>query len=156
MTSRRHKTIEYVRTLLLEYRSPRQLALAVSLGIFIGSTPLWGLHTLLSIGLAFLFRLNKTAVVVASFLPSSWLAPVLIFSDLQAGSLILYRSPADLSLHEIRKAFASPDWHVMMHEYLAPYFLGAVAVAFFLAFVAYWVTLWIARAAEKRKEEDPA
>lgn len=39
--------------------SPKKKALSISLGLFVGLSPFWGLHTLLVLGGAFLLKLNK-------------------------------------------------------------------------------------------------
>jgi len=146
-----------VHTLLLDYRSPRQLAFAVSLGIFIGASPLWGLHTLLAVGAAFLFKLNKSAVLLASFISNPWFAPFLIYADLHLGSLLIRGQSAPLALHEIKVVFKHADWHHLLESYLVPYFWGAFLLAFLLAVCCYFLTLLVSRRAgarEKGQEPD--
>lgn len=45
--------------------SPHAIAGGVAIGIFVGFTPLWGVKTLLSLGLAYAFRCNPIAAVIA-------------------------------------------------------------------------------------------
>jgi uncharacterized protein (DUF2062 family) len=134
-----------LRKLLLQYKSPRQLAFAVALGIFIGSSPLWGLHSLLAIGSAFVLRLNKSAVLLASFISNPWIAPFLIFASLETGSLILHGHASLLSYGEIQSLLSNPDWKDLFSDYFVPYFCGAFLVALVLAFITYWIVLWMAR-----------
>ena len=54
---------EQFRSIWLSHTSPRKLALALALGVFLGASPLWGLHTLLAIAMSFLFGLNKPATL---------------------------------------------------------------------------------------------
>lgn len=132
--------------LLLEYKSPRQLAFAVALGTYVGASPLWGLHTALAVGLAFLFRLNKPAVVIASyFICLPWFLPFLIFGSLEIGSLLLYGHPAPLALSQVKIMLKDPDWHQILNVYLEPYFLGSFLVALIPAFCFYLITLLITR-----------
>ena len=140
------KTKKILLNLLLEYNSPRQLAFAVALGIYVGASPLWGLHTVLAVGLAFLFRLNKSAVIVASyFIANPVFLPIILFASLQGGSLILYGHPAPLALPEIRTLLQDPNWHRLLDAYLVPYFVGAFIVGLVPAILSYWITLWVSR-----------
>ena len=139
------KLLNTLRNLLIEYKSPRKLAFAVALGIFTGTSPLWGLHLLLAIGLAFLFRLNKSAVVFSTLISNPWFAPLLIFCSLQTGSLILHGHSAPLALYHIKTILKNPDWQHLLEKYLQPYFWGAFFVGFVLAFCSYWLPLWICR-----------
>lgn len=54
----------YVRLLTIQ-DTPHSIALGVAIGIFFGFTPLWSLKTLLSIGVAWLFRSNKIAAAIS-------------------------------------------------------------------------------------------
>lgn len=55
-----------IRVLLSENTSPRELALAGALGVFIGTLPLIGVHTLAILIAAGFLRLNRIAAVTAS------------------------------------------------------------------------------------------
>lgn len=56
---------EYGAKLLVLPDAPHSIALGAAIGAFFGFTPLFGLKTLLSLGLAALLRVNKIAAVVA-------------------------------------------------------------------------------------------
>lgn len=45
--------------------SPHAIAGGVAIGVFVGFTPLWGIKTLLSLGLAYGLRCNPIAAVIA-------------------------------------------------------------------------------------------
>lgn len=133
------------RSLWLSHTSPRRLACALALGVFIGAGPLWGLHTVIAIGLSFLFGLNKPAAVFGTLISNPLFAPFLIFVSLESGSWLLYDHPPPLSLPQIREHIRSPDWQELLNEYLLPYGVGSVLVALVLAFLTFWVSLWAAR-----------
>jgi uncharacterized protein (DUF2062 family) len=130
-------------SLLLAHGSPPRVSLAAALGVFIGCSPLWGFHTILAIGLSFLLGLNKPAVVFGTFVPSPWFAPFLVFSSLEAGSLLLYGHSAPLSRLEIRTLLDDPHWQHILQHYLLPYVAGSVLVGLALAFVTFWIVLWV-------------
>jgi uncharacterized protein (DUF2062 family) len=68
---------------------PSRIALALAVGVFIGCTPFYGLQTLLSLGLAMLFHLNKAATVTGAWLILPWLAPFVYGFALHVGGLIV-------------------------------------------------------------------
>jgi uncharacterized protein (TIGR03546 family) len=140
---------EQFRSLWNSHTSPRKIAIALAVGVFIGSSPLWGLHTLLAIGACFLMGLNKPATLFGTLVSNPIMAPFLIFFSLETGSWVLYGRAAQLSLQEIREHFRSPHWQDLLNEYVLPYCVGSVIVALVLAFVTFWVALWIARSYRK-------
>ncbi len=52
-------------TLMTIADTPHSIALGSAIGIFFGFTPLWSLKTLLSIGIAWIFKSNKIAAAIA-------------------------------------------------------------------------------------------
>ena len=136
---------EAFRSLWLSHISPRKLALALALGVFLGASPLWGFHTLLAIALCSVLGLNKPAAVIGTLVSNPLFAPFLVFFSLETGSWLLYNRAALLSLRDIRQIFKGPDWHDVLREYLLPYCVGSVVVGLLLAFITFWICLWIAR-----------
>jgi uncharacterized protein (DUF2062 family) len=137
---------EQFRSIWLSHSSPRRLAFGLALGVLIGSSPLWGFHTLIAVGLSLLFSLNKPAVLFGTLVSNPVSAPFLIFFSLEAGSVFLYGRPAHLSFREIKDLIERPEWHEVLKDFLLPYCVGSVLVGLVLAFLTFWVTLWFARA----------
>jgi uncharacterized protein (DUF2062 family) len=69
--------------------SPVRIALALAVGVFISCTPFYGLQTLLSLGVATLFRLNKVAMITGTWLNLPWFAPLVYGLALRVGTLIV-------------------------------------------------------------------
>jgi uncharacterized protein (DUF2062 family) len=145
MPVRQTKIREQFRSLWSAHTSPQKLALALAVGVFLGASPLWGFHTLLAIALCFLVDLNKPATLFGTLVSNPFFAPFLIFFSLEAGSWLLYDRAAHLSLKEIKENLRSPHWQDLLNEYLLPYCVGSVIVGLALAFVTFWVALWVAR-----------
>jgi uncharacterized protein (TIGR03546 family) len=145
MPVRQTKIREQFRSLWSAHTSPQKLALALAVGVFLGASPLWGFHTLLAIALCFLVDLNKPATLFGTLVSNPFLAPFLIFFSLETGSWLLYDRAAPLSLKEIKENLRSPHWQDLLNEYLLPYCVGSVIVGLALAFVTFWVALWVAR-----------
>ncbi|MCJ8154453.1 DUF2062 domain-containing protein [Chryseobacterium sp. SSA4.19] len=66
--------------------SNRTKAFSIALGVFIGFSPFWGFHTLLTISLSVLFKLNKVLAFVASNVSLPPFIPLIIAASLFLGS----------------------------------------------------------------------
>jgi uncharacterized protein (DUF2062 family) len=66
--------------------TPAQQACAVALGIFIGCTPLYGLHLTLALLLGTLFGLNRVKVYFAAHISNPFVAPLLYATEIQTGA----------------------------------------------------------------------
>ncbi len=56
----------YIRKLSREGDTPGRLALAIGMGVFIGLSPFFGMHALISVAIAAVFGLNKPLAFLAS------------------------------------------------------------------------------------------
>ncbi|MBN2655310.1 MAG: DUF2062 domain-containing protein [Nitrospirae bacterium] len=80
---------ERLRSILTINESPRRLAFAFALGLFIAISPLIGLHTILGLGLSWLFRLNKFVTMLGVFVNNPWtLVPIYTFAT-WVGAILL-------------------------------------------------------------------
>ena len=52
--------------------SPHRIALAFGIGVWIAFFPIWGIHTLMALGIAFLFRLSRAAMVIGAYVNNPW------------------------------------------------------------------------------------
>src|SRR5262245_11837706 len=68
---------------------PWRLALSLSVGVFISFTPLYGLQTVLALGVAIALRLNRAATVAGTWLNLPWFAPVVYAGALRVGTLVV-------------------------------------------------------------------
>jgi uncharacterized protein len=94
---------------------PWRLALALAVGVFISCTPLYGAQTVLALVLATVFRLNKAATVVGTWLNLPWFAPFVYAAALKIGAWVLaevrnreaeslallFGTPLRMSLHDL-------------------------------------------------------
>lgn len=69
--------------------APSKIALGLAVGVFIGCTPLYGLHTLLALVVAFALRVNKVATVTGAWFNLPWIAPFVYGLSLKVGEFIL-------------------------------------------------------------------
>ena len=114
--------------------TPESLARGVALGLFISTTPTFGVQTFIALFLAALLRCSKIAAVVAAQLTNALTAPFIFLGTYYMGAVIL-DSPFDQSrLDGLLDGF---EW-------------GSVWTSGFSAFVPLWegfrdvfVSLWV-------------
>jgi uncharacterized protein (DUF2062 family) len=63
---------DLVKKLLHIEDTPQRTALAYSIGIFLGFSPFLGLHTLMGLAIAFLFGLNRVAILLGVWTNTPW------------------------------------------------------------------------------------
>jgi uncharacterized protein (DUF2062 family)/SAM-dependent methyltransferase len=69
-----------------EHNTPIRQALSIGLGLFIGASPFLGLHLALSLGLGWLFGLNRLKVYLAANISNPFVAPFLFALEIQIGT----------------------------------------------------------------------
>lgn len=100
-----HRLIAQSKKLLLGERTPYKLAIASTLGIFVAFSPLIGLHWLLTIMLAWIFRVNVAVVYIAAHIVNNPLTMVpLYLSDYAVGLWVCNR------LFESNLMTHNPSW----------------------------------------------
>jgi len=130
---------EKLRQILSIKDSPHRIALAFAAGVFIGMSPLLGVHTLLGIAVAWQLKLNKFVTLVGVYVTNPWtIVPIYTF-----GTWV------GLKLLGIENVAPSVDWsHVTLitlwEEFrglLLPFVVGSTFVGC-LASVAGYVVIY--------------
>ncbi|UJH91638.1 DUF2062 domain-containing protein [Antarcticibacterium sp. 1MA-6-2] len=112
-------------------------AAAVALGVFVGMSPFWGLHTLLVFLLAAAFKLNKVTAFLFSNISIPPLIPIIVYAGYQLGSLIKGKGFAwELRLSDFD---SSAEVFSGLGQYLLGSFVLAGIVAFLLWIVFYFL-----------------
>ncbi len=141
--------------------SPHAIAGGIAIGVFIGFLPLWGVKTLLCLGLAYALRCNPIAAVIAVSLHDvlTPFAPVFMRWQYDLGYWLLshpHHLPPKLEiLHTHIHPADMLKWTTFLDLGL-PLLIGALVVAGPFAAVAYFLTLPVVRrrrAAEVEKAE---
>jgi len=132
-----------LRVLLQVEDSPRRVALSFAIGVFVSFSPFLGIHTGMSLAIAFVFRLNRVAILIGTWVNNPWtIAPVYTAGTL-LGCALLGVSPA--SLGEIDWALHGRAFYSALLEgfrpLLVPFFVGNTIVAAVAAVVTYLVAL---------------
>jgi len=79
----------WLEQLLHTHDTPHRTALAYAVGVFFGFSPVLGLHTVLGLAIAFLFGLNRIAVVLGIYSNLPWILPAYYTLTTLLGAAIL-------------------------------------------------------------------
>lgn len=127
--------------------NPHKLSLAFAIGVFIGMSPLLGIHTILGLLVAYVFRLNKLATIVGIYITNPWtIIPIYTFSTFVGARCL-----------GINKILPSMDWSrvtfsSLISEFeplLLPFVVGTLIVGLVSAVIGYFIILRVVR---KRNE----
>lgn len=130
---------------------PSRTAFTFSIGLFIGMSPLIGLHTLIALAIAIIFRLNKLVILIATYLTNPWtIVPIYTFSTI-IGAKILNRS-IEIEI----------DWHhltlsQLLHNagnLLLPFITGSIIVGFVSSVLSY-IIIYVILSKRWRPDETP-
>ncbi len=114
----------FVRRIAAEHASPPRLFAACVVGGMVGSTPFFGLHFFLSVGVATLFRLNRVAVYGAANISIPPLAPFLATACVTVGSVLLRGRAAPFDPETLK---STSPWQLAA-DVFASWLLGAPIV----------------------------
>lgn len=131
--------------------TPEKLALAMALGLIIGSIPFFGIATWICALLGVALGLNQVAIQIANY--AAYPVQIALFVPfLRAGARLFGSAPIELSLAQLRAELASSFWQTVGHYSLAEWHaIVAWAVVLPVAGTgAYIVLLWLLRALRTR------
>ncbi len=137
-------TILVVVSLLKLHREPKSSGLAMGLGVFIGSTPFFGFHTLILAAVSFLFRLNAGLMFIGSQISLPPLAVFLIPLEITVGRktlVALGQTPAQFAVPELTFS----ELIRTMGEHFGQWLLGAAIVGTVLGLSAGLITYFVSR-----------
>lgn len=118
-----------------------RISLGLSVGLFIGISPFWGLHTLLAFAAAYVFRLNKVTTITGSMFVHPVFIPFIYIPAYELGKIILVRLgmkdewPTIVWTIEGMKRGASGAFLAIL--------LGSVLVGLLVAILVYWISFYM-------------
>jgi uncharacterized protein (DUF2062 family) len=89
-----------------EGSGPARETAAIACGVFIGCLPFYGFHLLICLVVGWVFRLNRLKLYLAANISNPFVAPFLLFAELQAGSYLRRGAFHTLTLDAIRQTGA--------------------------------------------------
>jgi uncharacterized protein (DUF2062 family) len=132
--------------------TPERTALAYSIGIFMGFSPFLGFHTLTGVVIAFLFRLNRVAVLLGIWTNTPlWIVPYYVLATWLGTQVMKFRINTTglktIFQFGMEKGFISSDfWSRVTSQrgILLSFLVGSLILAALFALVAYPLALrWI-------------
>jgi len=135
--------------LMREHTEPGRLALAVLVGVMIGASPFYGLHTALVLLFAFGLRLNKLAVWIASNVSLPFIAPLLIFVSVQIGHVAMEGAWLPLTLDGARAMASREGVFALGIDLWLNWLVGSVPVGVVLGSLLAGVTYRVALARQQ-------
>ena len=136
--------------------TPVKIATGIGLGAFIAMFPITGFQFLTGLLLAFIFRVNRIAVVVTTQLICNPLTlPFLVFLDFKIGEKIL-RYDSFMTLQAMRVLLKDVNFRnifTVLGSIAKPLFLGSAVIAPFISIVAFVIGYFFVqkfKAREKR------
>lgn len=124
--------------------SPKKKALSLTLGLFIGLTPLWGLHSALVIFLAIAFKLNKAIAFAFSNVSLPPFIPFIVFVSFILGNFILGQDET-LNFNDI-----TLNLEVLKH--IKTYVVGSFSLATIAAIIVGPLSYLLFSGFQKKKE----
>ena len=123
--------------------TPHRISMAFALGIFIGISPLFGIHTILGISLAHLFRLNRFVTIIGVYVTNPWtIIPIYTFCTwVGAKCLGLQKILPDIDWGHITFSMLLKD----LGPLLVPFLFGTVIIGLLASVVSYAVVYILLR-----------
>ncbi len=150
--------------------SPERIAKGIAAGVFVSCTPLFGLHFIAAASVAWMLRGNVFASLLATFFGNPFTFPVIAYSAMELGALLLGRGHGRKA-SEAMSAFGA-IWRELGQNFLAiftpapfrwdmlmkfggdiflPYMLGGIIIGVICAVPAYFLSLPVIRAYRNRR-----
>jgi uncharacterized protein (DUF2062 family) len=143
--------------------TPERTALAYAIGIFLGFSPFLGFHTLAGLAIAFLFGLNRVAILLGVWTNTPWwIVPFYMIATWVGmwitGFWIDWATLKEIfQLGEDRGFMSSDFWSHIASQWglLLSFVIGSLILCTLLSLVAYPLSLkWIKFYRSRRKERD--
>jgi uncharacterized protein (DUF2062 family) len=122
----KEKLRHWLRVFFHTQDSAERTALAFAVGVFIAFLPpIFWLHTLLALGIAFLFRLNRLAILAGTYANTPITIIPVIWAEVRVGQLFL---PHSRQLRLPRHLTSFEGWRlafIQLKPFVPPFMLGA-------------------------------
>ncbi len=125
--------------------TPSRAALAFAVGVFIGCTPALGFHTLLALGVAFLFGLNRVAMVTGTLVNNPWTFVPIYSSAAWLGSLLTGTNADVPRLHEPTSWESFGSFVDQIRPWIVPMTTGTLVLGALCALLSFPIILYAIR-----------
>ena len=126
----------FVENFLQSADSPSKKALSVALGIFIGTSPFWGFHSIIALALSAAFKLNKAIAFAFSNISIPPMIPIIVYASYKLGNWALGTEEVSFDMENFT---ANIKLLKNIKEYLVGSFLLGLLSASLFGSIAYLV-----------------
>ena len=149
----RRKVKKLIKTVLHMKGEPKEIALAFSLGVFVAFFPIFGTHTIMALGGAWLLGLSPTVTLAATFINNPWTIAPLYGSSLYVGMAVMGKSMEGL---EINWGDLNSEviWELAKTLFL-PFSVGCIMLGVIGAVISYFLALRAVVSYRNRKQTSP-
>jgi uncharacterized protein len=147
-----HRFKNLIKKLLHIEDTPERTALAYAIGIFLGFSPFLGFHTLAGLAIAFLFGLNRVAILLGVWTNTPWwIVPFYMIATWVGmwvtGFWIDWATLKEIFELGVDKGFMGSDfWNRIASQWglLLSFLIGSLILCTLLSLIAYPLSLkWI-------------
>ncbi len=139
---------KWTEVLLHVHDTPRRTAAAFAVGVFFGFSPFLGLHTVLALSVAFIFGLNRLAVLIGVYSNLPWIIAAWYALTTAIGAWMLGTRLPPGFVQRVAELFSLSlfqveFWRQMAHDMRPlfwPYFVGSLLGAALLCALSYFLT----------------
>lgn len=128
--------------------TPERIAISFAVGVFLAFSPFIGLHTILGLTIAFIFGLNRPAVLIGVFVNNPWtILPIYTAGAYVGGYLFGFPARPALPSFQWSNLWYLGYWRLVFEErhVLKPLILGSCILSFVAAGISYPIALWVIR-----------
>ncbi len=138
-----------IKHIIMTNDSPKKIALSFGIGVFIGMSPLLGLHTIMGIATAWIFNLNKFVTIAGVYVTNPWtVMPIYAFATWFGAKLL-----------DIQEIIPDINWNEAsfyqiiyeMKSLLLPFFIGTTMVGMISGLAGY-IIIYISMSRHKNKK----
>ena len=133
----REKVRSLYYSLILGRENPKRIAKGISIGVFVSVSPLLGIHTILCVVLALIFRASKTAAVLGSLICNPITIPFIFFIDYEVGIYVCKIFKMNYS-HMILADFKNFKILEQGLQIFIPVLIGSIFLGLILAIISYY------------------
>jgi uncharacterized protein len=151
----------WLQTILHIHDTPDRSAAAVALGIAIGFSPFVGFHTIIGLTLAFMFNLNRVAVVAGTWVNLPWFMGPYYAAATAGGAWLTGTEMPPHLLADLESIWALATWRGrvealghLLKPFLAPFLVGSLIGALLIGVISYRITLTLLHARAQRLHSD--
>ncbi len=135
----RTKLRKLVKTVLHMKGEPKKIALAFSIGVFVAFFPIFGTHTIMALGGAWLLGVSPAVTLAGTLINNPWTIAPLYGSSLYVGMAVMGRSMGNLDIN-----WSNLNFDTMLElakTLLLPFSVGCILLGVIAAIISYIVTL---------------